>query len=103
MASRNIIDQLARAAKRGDQPAWTPRAQQVSMYQGFVTRVDTFNGIVDFQINDPSGLVLPSVRYLQSYSADNPPGVGHVVWAQHFGTDIVILGQHVVPNSIVIP
>ena len=103
MASRTIIDQFARAAKRGDQPAWIPRSPQVSMYQGFVTRVDNFNGIVDFEMNDPSGLVLPGVRFLQPYTATRTPGVGDVVWAQHFGTDIVILGQHVVPNSIVIP
>lgn len=103
MASRNIIDQLARAAKRGDQSAWTPRAPQLSFYQGTVTRVDNFNGVVDFETNDPSGLVLPSVRVLQAYSATNQPGVGHVAVGIHVGTDFYILGQHVVPNSIVIP
>ncbi|HEY2088692.1 MAG TPA: hypothetical protein VGH54_22055 [Mycobacterium sp.] len=65
--------------------------------------VDLFNGIVSFQFNDPSGLVLPGVRFMQSYSATNHPAVGHVVWAQHFGTDLIVLGQHHVPNNIVIP
>lgn len=103
MASRNIIDQLARAAKRGDQSAWTPRLPTMSFYQGTVNRVDNFNGVVDFETNDPSGLVLPSVRVLQAYSPDNLPGVGHVAVGVHVGTDFYILGQHVVPNSIVIP
>jgi hypothetical protein len=103
MASSSAIDRLARSVKRGDQPAWVPRAPQVTMYQGSVTAVDTFKGIVGFQFNDPSGLVLPGVRYLQSYSAANPPAAGDVVWAQHFGTDIVILGQHVVPANLIIP
>ena len=103
MASRTIIDQFARAAKRGDQPAWIPRPTQLSFYQGTVNRVDNFNGVVDFETNDPSGLVLPSVRVLQPYTATNQPGVGHVAVGVHVGTDFYILGQHVVPNSIVIP
>jgi hypothetical protein len=101
VVSHAAIDRLARSVKRGDSPAWVPRPPQVSMYQGFVTRVDTFNGIVDFQMNDPSGLVLPGVRYLQPYLPTRLPNIGDVVWAQHFGTDVIILGQHIVPNSIV--
>lgn len=103
MASGNSIDRLARSVKRNGQPAWLPRAPQMSLHQGTVNSVDLFNGIVGFQFNDPSGLVLPGVRFMQSYSATNLPAVGHVVWAQHFGTDLIVLGQHVVPANIVIP
>lgn len=101
--AKHLIDQLARAAKTGDRPAWVPRPPNFSMHQGAVSRVDNFNGIVDFEANDPSGLIIPGVRVMQSYTPDNPPGVGHVVWGGLIGNQFVILGQHVVPNSIVIP
>jgi hypothetical protein len=71
------------------------------MHQGTLTRVDTLNGIVDFQFPDPSGLILPSVRYIQPYTADSPPSVGDVVWAQHYGTDVLVMGRHAVPNGFV--
>lgn len=103
MVAKHLIDQLARAAKNGDQSAWLPRAPTLSFYQGTVNRVDNFNGVVDWEANDPSGLVLPGVRVLQAYSPLNQPGVGHVAVGVHVGTDFYILGQHVVPNSIVIP
>lgn len=103
MVARHLIDQLARAAKSGDQSAWTPRPASFSMHQGAVTRVDNFNAVVDFAANDPSGLIIPGVRVLQSYSPANPPGVGHVVWGGLIGNQFVILGQHAVPNSVVIP
>lgn len=101
--SGSPLDRLARNIKRTNSTAWSPRAPQFSMHQGTVNAVDTFNGFVDFGLNDPSGLVVPSVRYLQSYSADNPPTVGDVVWAQHFGTDLLVLGQHLVPPNFVTP
>lgn len=103
MASGSAIDRLARSVKNGGAPSWLPRPPQISLHQGTVNSVDLFNGIVGFQFNDPSGLVLPGVRFMQSYTPENPPAVGHVVWAQHFGTDLIVLGQHVVPANIVIP
>jgi len=103
VVAKHLIDQLARAAKTGDQSAWQPRPPSMSFYQGTVSRVDNFNGIVDWVANDPSGLVLPNVRVLQAYSPASRPGVGHVAVGVHVGTDFYILGQHVVPNSIVIP
>jgi hypothetical protein len=95
--SGSPLDRLARNIKRSNSTAWSPRAQTSTMHQGTVNSVDLFNGHVDFGLNDPSGLVVPAVRYLRAYSAVNPPTVGDVVWAQHFGTDLLILGQHVVP------
>lgn len=75
----------------------------MTVHQGTVNAVDIYNGHADFMTNDPTGLVVPSVRYLQPYSIANPPSVGDVAWAMHFGTDILIIGQHVVPANIVIP
>lgn len=105
MASGSSLDRLARAVKRSgtSTPAWLPRAPQMSMHQGTLTRVDTFNGLVDFQLPDPSGLIVPAVRYMQPYTADNPPRIGDVVWAQHYGTDLLVLGQHMVLDGSVTP
>jgi len=75
----------------------------MTMHQGTVGAVDPFKGVVDFQFNDPSGLIIPGVRFLQAYSASNLPAEGHTVWAGHFGTDLVVLGQHIVPPNLVIP
>lgn len=103
MVSRKVIAEAARAAKRGGQPAWIPRPTSMQLYQGTINSVDHFNGVVDFETNDPSGLVLPGVRVLQAYSPSNPTGVGHVAVGVYVGTDFYVIGQHVVPNSIVIP
>ena len=98
------IARLARNIKRGGaSTGWVQRAPQQSLHMGTVNSVDLFNGIVDFAFNDPSGLVASGVRFMQAYGPDNPPAIGHTVWAQHTGTDLVILGQHIVPTSIVIP
>jgi hypothetical protein len=103
MATGSSIDRLARAIKRSNTttPAWLPRNPQVSMHQGTVTRVDNFNGVVDFQFPDPSGLIVPAVRYIQPYTADDPPLEGDVVWAQHYGTDFIVMGRHIVLGGTV--
>lgn len=99
----NPADILARAiAKSGTtSSAWVNRAQQVSMHQGTLTRVDTFNGIVDLQLPDPSAPLLQSVRYIQPYTLTNLPTVGDVVHMMHNGTDVFVLGQHVILNGFV--
>lgn len=101
--SGNPIDRLARNIKRTSSTAWAPRDQQVSLHQGTINAVNTFNGVADFLANDPSGLVIPSVRYMHPYTLTSPPAVGDVVWAMHFGTDMLIVGQHYVPANIIIP
>lgn len=94
----------ARNIKRGgSNQAWTPRVPQMSLHLGTLGDVDLFNGVVDFEFNDPSGLVVPGVRFLQSYSSLNPPSSGHAVWVAHTGTDLMVLGQQVIPTNIVIP
>jgi hypothetical protein len=74
----------------------------MSMHQGTLSDVDLGRGVVDFQFPDPSGLVVPSVRVLQPYSADRPPSAGDVVWAAHFGADLFILGQHAIPSNTIV-
>lgn len=104
MTSNPHLQRLARNIKRGgDSTAHVPRVTSTQMYLGTVGSVDPFNGVLDFEFNDPSGLVLPGVRYLQAYSSLNLPAQGHSVWVQHFGTDIMVLGQQVNPTNIVIP
>jgi hypothetical protein len=99
--SGSPLDRLARSVKRGDQPAWIPRPPTATMYQGFVNSVNTFRGTIGFEFNDPSGLVLPAVRFLQAYTPDNPPAPGHVVWVQHTGTDLLVLGRHALTDDSV--
>lgn len=99
----NAADILARAIKKSGSTssAWINRPQMVSMHQGTLTRVDTFNGIVDLQLPDPSATLLPSVRYIQPYTQINLPSVGDVVHMMHTGTDVFVLGQHVILNGFV--
>jgi hypothetical protein len=98
------IARLARNIKRGGtSTGWVQRAPTTSLHMGTVGTVDPFNGIVDFAYNDPSNQVQSGVRFLQAYTPDNLPATGHTVWAVHTGTDLIVLGQHVVPTSVVIP
>lgn len=105
MATGSPLDRLARAVRGSttNNPAWLPRAPRLTMHQGTITRVDTYNGLVDFQFPDPSGSILSAVRYIQPYTAGNPPQIGDVVWAHHYGTDFMVLGQHVSLNNFVVP
>jgi hypothetical protein len=102
MATGSALDRLARAIKQsgtGTSPAWLPRPAQMTMHQGILTSVDNANGHVDFQFPDPLGLVVPAVRTWQAYSANHLPQVGHVAWGIHYGTDFVVMGQHIPPIS----
>lgn len=105
MATGKPIDQLARMIKGGSSssPAWVPRVPQLSQHFVTVTGVDNYNGVVDVQFADPSGLIVPGVRVIQSYGAGNNPQVGHVVLAHAYGTDFMVMGQLVVPTSVVVP
>lgn len=101
--THSAIDRAARAIKKANtsNSARIPRGQQMSLHQGTLTRVDTFNGVADFQFPDPGGLIVPSVNYLRPYSTDSPPSIGDVVWGIHNGTDFMIWAQHVVLNGFV--
>jgi hypothetical protein len=101
--SNDPLARLARNIKRTNASAWGPRPQTLSLHQGTINDVNAFNGVADFLTNDPSGLVIPAVRYIQPYSTTNTPAVGDVVWAMHFGTDMFIMGQHIVPANFITP
>lgn len=93
----------ARAVKKANttSSARIPRGQQMSLHQGTLTRVDTFNGVADFQFPDPSGLIVPQVTYLKNYTDSYEPQEGHVVWGIHTGTDFMIFAQHLRLNGLV--
>lgn len=103
MASGNSLGRLGRAIKSSGNPAWLPRTPQITMHQGTLSGVDLGNGVADFQFADPSGIIVPGVRFLQAYSATNLPAEGHTVWLQMYGTDPMIVGQHIVPTNFLIP
>ena len=102
MLSDQARDRFARRVRGGGMSSWTPRAPQLSMHQGTLTDVDLGRGVVDFGFPDPSGLIVPQVRYLTAYSDLNPPVEGDVVWAGHFGSDLVIFGRHHVPTGTIV-
>lgn len=103
MATSDAIARAARAIKRSNttNPAWIPRSPQMTMHQGTLTRVDPYNGVADFQFPDPNGLIVPSVNIVRPYTSPADAQVGHVVWAIHNGTDLMILGQHQVLSGTV--
>lgn len=97
------IARLARRVSRGSNSSSIrlPRAPQLSVHMGTLAEVDTFTNTAHFQFNDPSGLVVPGVRYLQHYSPTHLPEAGDTVIAHHYGTDLYIVAQHFVPNNVV--
>ncbi len=99
----NLISQLVQQIARPDDSMWVPRAQQPTIHMGVLTGVDLGRNTVSLQTNVPSMLELPTVSWMESYSSSNPPITGDVVRMLHFGTSVLVLGRHVVPNSIVIP
>lgn len=105
MATGSTVSMFARGIKRSNTstPAWLPRAPQLTLHQGTLSGVDIRNGSVDFAFPDPAGLVLPQVRFMQPYTDTSPPETGHVVWGLHFGTDFMVIGQHVSAGGVIIP
>jgi hypothetical protein len=99
--SDNFFDIAARRiiAGTGD-TARTPRPQQISWHLGELADVDPSTGTAHFSVNG-SSLVIPNVRVLQTYGPGYQPVTGHKVWAQQNGTDLLIMGQHLVPIGTV--
>lgn len=97
------LDRLARRVSRGNNSSSIrlPRAPQLTLHMGTLAAVDTNTGTAHFAFNDPSGVIVPGVRYWQSYSPTHLPEVGDTVWVQHYGTDLYIVAQHIVPNNVV--
>lgn len=103
MATGSSINRAARAIRRANttNTTWVQRSETMSLHQGSLARVDTFNGVADFQFPDPNGLIIPSVSYILPYTSFNEPQVGHVVWGINNGSDFMILGQHMRLNGSV--
>jgi hypothetical protein len=97
------LARLARAIKSPGNPAWLPRPTQSSYHLGQLVDTDGGNNVADFQFADPSGVVVPSVRVLQAYSANYQPQAGHYVWLHLNGTDPMIIGQHIPSTGFIIP
>lgn len=97
------IARLARRVSRGGNSSSIrlPRTPQLTMHMGTLAAVDNNTNTAHFEFNDPSGLIVPGVRIVQAYTAANPPQAGDIVWAHHYGTDLMIVGQHMVPNNVV--
>lgn len=98
----SYLDDLARQLARSDSSVRVPRSPSISWHQGTLTAIDPSTNTADYQHNG-SGIIIPGVRYLQSYTPNNPPSIGDIVWMQQHGSDVLIIGRHVVPNSLVIP
>lgn len=103
MTTNLILSRLARWITRGNTLPQVPRTPQLALHQLTVTHVDTFSGVVGVQFPDPSGFIVQGVRFMQSYTPDNPPSVGDTVWAHQFGTDLLVVGQHIVPTNFITP
>jgi hypothetical protein len=88
-------------SRPGPTPIRVPRPPQLSLHMGTIAAVDLGNNTVHWAFNG-SDVVQGGIRFLQAYSDANPPQVGDVAWAQHNGTDLLVLGRHIIPNSTVI-
>lgn len=98
------IARLARNIKRGGTTTgWVQRAPTMTLHMGTAGTVDQFNNVADFNYNDPSNAVQSRVRVLLPYPAGVSPAEGDTVIAIHTGTDMWIIGQHIVPTSVVTP
>ena len=98
------IARLARNIKRpGNSTGWVQRQPQMSLHMGTVGTVDQFNNVADFNYNDPSNTTQAGVRVLLPYPTGVSPTEGDTVIAIHTGTDMWIIGQHVVPTPVVTP
>lgn len=77
------------------------RAPTLTLHLGWLDDVDLYRNTAVLRTNDPSLQTLPAVRWVETYSATNPPSAGDIVQALHVGTSVRILGRLVVPNSAV--
>jgi hypothetical protein len=98
----NLISQLVQQIARPDESVWVPRAQEPTIHMGVLTGVDLGRSTVSLQTNVPAMTQLSPVGWVESYSPVNQPATGDVVRMLHFGTSVLVLGRHVVPNSTVL-
>ena len=98
----NALSQLVQQIARADESMWVPRAQEPTIHMGVLGGVDLGRRTAALLTNVPSMKELPTVRWMESYTALNQPTAGDVVRFLHVGTSVHILGRLVVPDSTVI-
>lgn len=101
--SRSSINSFTRALKSVDSSTvWTPRPGRWSLEQGLIVGTDVGNNVASIQLNGGGDPIAAGVRYVQAYTADNPPVEGEAAWFHYNGRVALLLGRHVVPNGAVI-
>jgi hypothetical protein len=100
----SVNTRLARQIKRmeSDESVWVPRAPTPTLHLGWLDEVDPYRNVAVLRTNDPSLQTLPTVPWVQAYTATNLPTAGDLVQALRFGTSVRILGRLVVPDSTVL-
>ena len=98
----NALTQLVQQIARADESMFVPRAQNPTIHMGVLTGVDYGRSTAAMLTNVPDMTALPTCRWIESYSATNPPAAGDVVRFLHVGTAVHILGRHVVADSAVL-
>jgi hypothetical protein len=103
-ALQQAAARVARRAKNGSRTVWTPGQVTMDLHLGKIGDVNPFRGVAEFHWSDESfGNSSNVLRYLQTSGPGNLPATGHDAWVLQYDNDYMILGQHVVPDSIVIP
>lgn len=103
-ALQQAAARVARRVKNGSSTMWTPDKPILDLHMGTIGDVNPFRGLAEFHWADESfGASSNVLRYIQSYSATNLPQSTQTAWVLQYGEDYMILGQHVKPDSIVIP
>lgn len=98
----NAISQLVQQIARADQSMWVPRAQNPTIHMGVLTGVDLGRKTTSMLTNVPDMTQLPTVPWMESYTALNQPVAGDVVRFLHVGTSVHILGRLVAADPTVI-
>jgi hypothetical protein len=79
----------------------TTRTPKMSLHQVTIAAADTATNTVHVQFNGSTD-VTEGIRVIQPYTDSNPAQAGDIAWGIHHGTDFVVFGRHVIPNSTVI-
>lgn len=98
----SVFRDIARRISRNDSSVRVPKAPQISLHQGKLAAVDNNTNTVHFTHNG-TGVVIPGVPVMMSYTTTRTPAVNDVAVLQMHGTDPVIVGYLVVPTNVVTP
>jgi hypothetical protein len=105
MLGSHTARKLARRIVQGNTPAQVRRPLTVDIHHLTVTQVDVFSGTVGVQFPDPSGngTEVSAARVVQPYTTDHPPLAGDIAVVHQYGTELYVMGQHVVPVNFITP